>query len=74
MINHVSYISQQKKMNSISHVRQIEGLTQIEVCHYWYFLNYSFKFQPNVCNKCDDLLMIPINLRDIATLNIKGFD
>ena len=61
-------------MNSISHVRQIEGLTQIEVCHYWYFSNYSFKFQPNVCNKCDDLLMIPINLRDIAILNIKGFD
>ena len=20
------------------------------VCHYWYFLNYSFKLQPNVCN------------------------
>ena len=61
-------------MNSISHLRQIEGLTKIEVCHYWYFLNYSFKFQPNVCNKCDDLLMIPINLRDIAIFNIKGFD
>ena len=22
-----------------------------DICHYWYFLNYSFKFQPNVCNK-----------------------
>ena len=20
-----------------------------DVCHYWYFLNYSFKLQPNVC-------------------------
>ena len=19
---------------------------------YWYFLNYTFKFQPNVCNRC----------------------
>ena len=25
---HVSYISQQKKMNTISHVRQTEGLTK----------------------------------------------
>ena len=45
-----------------------------DICHYWYFLNYSFKFQPNVCNRCHDLLMISINLSDIAILNIKGSD
>ena len=44
------------------------------VCHYWYFLNYSFKFQPNVCNRCLDLLMISVNLSDIAILNMKGSD
>ena len=21
---------------------------ECDVCHYWYFLNFSFKFQPNV--------------------------
>ena len=21
---------------------------ECDICHYWYFLNYSFKFQPNV--------------------------
>ena len=36
------------------------------ICHYWYVLNYSFKFQPNVCNRCHDLLMISRNLSDIA--------
>ena len=36
------------------------------------FLNYSFKFQPNVCNRCHDLLMMSINLSDIAVLNVKG--
>ena len=35
-------------------------------------INYSFKFQPNVCNRCHDLLMMPMNLSDIAILNIKG--
>ena len=44
-----------------------------DVCHYWYFLNYSFKFQPNFCNRCHDLLMMSINLNDIAILNIKGY-
>ena len=38
------------------------------------FLNYIFKFQPNVCNRCHDLLMISINLIDIAILNIKDSD
>ena len=41
------------------------------ICHYWYFLNTGFKVQPNVCNRCHDLLM-SMNLSDIAILNIKG--
>ena len=28
---------------------------ECHICLYWYFLNYSFKFQPNVCNRCHDL-------------------
>ena len=47
---------------------------EADACHYWYILNYSFKFQPNVCNNCHDLLMMSVNLSDIASLNIKGSD
>ena len=42
--------------------------------HYCYFLNYSFKFHPYVYNRCHDLLMMSVNLSDIAILNIKGSD
>ena len=45
-----------------------------DVCHYWYFLNFSFNFQPNVCNRCHGLLMMFVNLSDISILNIKGSD
>ena len=41
-----------------------------DICHYWYFLNYSFKFQPTVCNRCHGLLMMSINLSNTAILNI----
>ena len=44
------------------------------ICHYCYFLSKGFKFQPNVCNKCHDLLMMSMNLSDIAILNIEGSD
>ena len=47
---------------------------ECHICHCWCFLNYSFKFQSNVCNRCHDLLMMSINFSDIAILNIKGSD
>ena len=43
---------------------------ECDLFHYWYFLNYSLKFQPNVCNRCHDLLMMSINLSDIVILKI----
>ena len=52
-------------------VNKTNASNDCDICHYWYFLNYSFKFQSNVCNRCHDLLMVSMNLRDIA---IKGFD
>ena len=35
---------------------------------------WGFKFQQYVWNRYHDLLMMPMNLRDIATLNNKGAD
>ena len=45
-----------------------------DICHYWYFLNKGFKFQPYVCNRCRDLLMKSINLIDINILKIENTD
>ena len=41
-----------------------------DICHYWYFLNVDLKFQLTVCNGCHNLLMMLINLCNIAILNI----
>ena len=38
------------------------------------FLDKSFMFQPNVYNRCQDLLMMSMNLSDIAILNMKSAD
>ena len=45
-----------------------------DICHYQHFSNKSSKFQPNACNRCHDLLMMYMNLSDIAILNIKDSD
>ena len=43
-----------------------------DICHYWYFLNKGFKFQPNICNRCHDLLLMFMSYTNTAILNIKG--
>ena len=45
-----------------------------DICQYWYFLNNGFKFQPYLCNRCHDLLMMSMNFKDIAVLKIKNTD
>ena len=44
---------------------------ECDIFHYSYFSNFSLKFQPNICNKCHDLLMMSMSFSNIATLNIR---
>ena len=44
------------------------------LCHYWYFKDVGFKFEPHVCNKCHDVLMTTYELKIIAILTVKGVD
>ena len=44
------------------------------LCHYLYFKDAEFKFEPHVCNKCHDVLMAAYELKNIAILNVKGAD
>ena len=55
-------------------VNKTSSSEDCDVCHYWYFLSFSFKFQANVCNRCHGLLMMSVNLSDIIILNIKDSD
>ena len=55
-------------------VNKTSSSKECDICHYWYFLNFSFKFQPDVCHKCHDLLMMSVTISDITISNIKGSD
>ena len=53
-------------------VNETSTSKECNICHYWYFFNYSFKFQLIFCNRYHGLLMMPENVSDIIILNIKG--
>ena len=36
------------------HVIKTSASKDCDICHYWYFLNYSVKFQQSVCKRCLD--------------------
>ena len=55
-------------------VNKTSASKECDICHYWYFLNFSFKFQPSVYNRSHYFLMMSINLSNIAILSIKGSD
>ena len=55
-------------------INKTSASKESDVCHCWYFLSFSFKFQTHVCNRCHDLLMMSVNLSDVAILNIKSAD
>ena len=30
------------------------------ICHHWYFLDKRFRFQPAICNWCNDVLTLTV--------------
>ena len=43
---------------------------ECDICHYWYILNKQFKFQTYVFNRCHDLIMMFVNLSNVAQLKM----
>ena len=45
---------------------------ECDICHYWYFKDIGFKYQPYLCNECHDLIPKAIDFNNIAIVYIKG--
>ena len=53
-------------------VNKTNASKECEICHYWYFLNEGFKYEPYLCNGCHDLMQKAMNFNDTAIASIKG--
>ena len=47
---------------------------ECDICYYWFFLDKEFKFHSDIWNEWHDVLMMSMNLSDMAILNIHGAD
>ena len=42
-----------------------------DICHYWYFKNIGFKFEPYLCNGCHDLMQKAMSFINVAIVYIR---
>ena len=55
-------------------INKTSASKECDVCHYLYFLDNSFNYEPYLCNGCHDLMQKAINFNDVAIVSIKEND
>ena len=45
---------------------------ECKICHYWYFKDIGFKFEPYLCNGCHGLMQKAMNFNNVAIVYVKG--
>ena len=53
-------------------VNKTSASKQCDICHYWYFKNIGFKYEPYLCNGCHDLMQKAKSFNDVAIVYVKG--
>ena len=54
-------------------INKVNASKECDICHYWYFLDKGFKYEPYLCNGCHDLIQKAMNF-NVAIVSIKGND
>ena len=55
-------------------VNKNKGFHKCIICHYWFFLEVNFKFQPKVCDVCHNLKQKATSFNDVAIVSVKEND
>ena len=55
-------------------INKTNASKECDTCHYWYFKDVGFKYEPYLCNCCHDLMQKAMNFNNVAIVSIKGSD
>ena len=53
-------------------INKTKASNECHICHYWFFLDKNFKYEPYLCNGCHDLMQKAMNFIDVTIVFIKG--
>ena len=52
-------------------VNKTNASKECDICHYWYFNDNGFKYEPYLCNGCHDLIKKAMSFNDVAIIYVK---
>ena len=55
-------------------INKTNASKECDICHYWYFLDENFNYEPYLWNGCHDLMQKAMNFNAVAIVSIKGND
>ena len=47
---------------------------ECDLCHYWYFLDKYFNYEPYLCNGCHGLMQKAVSFNNVEVVSAKGSD
>ena len=53
-------------------VNKTSASKECDICHYWYFQEFGFKYEPYLYNGCHDLMQKAMSFNDVAVVYVKG--
>ena len=52
-------------------IKKTNASKECKICHYWYFKDIGFKYEPYLCNGCHGLMQKAISVNDVAIVYVK---
>ena len=53
-------------------VNKTSASKECDICHFWYFKDIGFRYEPYICNSCHDLKQNAMSFNDVAIVYVKG--
>ena len=53
------------------YINKTNASKECDICHYWYFLDKNFNYEPYLCNDCHDLIQKAMNFNNVAIASIR---
>ena len=53
-------------------INKTNASKECKICHYWYFKDIGFKYEPYLCNGCHGLMLKAISFSDVAIVYVKA--
>ena len=61
-------------VSEVIDINKSDKSKECDICHYWYFLDRSFTYEPYLCNGCHDLVQKTVIFNYVAVVPAKGSD